>query len=201
MLKFSVVHVQPGPMRGDPVLYEPDHLSGIEEAHQYVGPMKFDSFFPYGGPGVGKEDEKEPKVDRKNKPRVVVKENPKIVAAVDFDLTLADFPSSLGDALKRAAKSGFEFHLVTGRMEKERCGIEIFCRRHGVVFSSMDFYPLPYRLDYLGRDLLMDARIGSWKAKRISELGATVAIDDNAIHIGQIVRRIPGIVVLKPVEV
>ena len=202
MLKFAIVNVQPGPGR-DIGLYEPDHLTGIEQAHMYFGPQKYDSEFPYGGPGVGKEDEVEPKVpskDKKPKGKVLVKKMPKIVAAIDFDGTVTMNPRGFKRVIDKASKAGCECHLVTGRPINKRAEVEQYCKRYGIKFASMNFHPVPYDFESIRWDMLLDVRIGAWKARKFAELGINVAVDDNPIHIAQFMRKIPGLLVLKPLE-
>lgn len=204
MLKFAVVHAPVGPMM-DEGLYEPDHVSGIEEAHMFTGPERAEYVVPYGGNGKERFDQQDitpvkPESTR-DKSRIIVVKKPtrRAKVAIDFDGTITSGPREFRDVIARATRAGHECHLVTGRPESARAGVLEYCEMYGLRFASSSFYPVEYKYEQVGWDATMDVRIGAWKAKRMAELGIGIAVDDNLSHIGQIIRHAPGIVILKPV--
>jgi hypothetical protein len=203
MLRFSVVHAPNGPTQG-PGLDFTEQTPLIEESHSYYGPQKYNVEFPYGGgpDNIDGTNAKIPKKrikerDRVRKPR---SKKPGITnIAIDFDGTITADPAHFKRLIDKASGLGHKCHLVTGRPDGEAEYVKRFCSMHGIKFSSMNFYPIPYKFNWVAWDTLMDVRIGSWKATKIEALGATVVFDDNPIHIKQIVKRVPNIYALTPV--
>lgn len=205
MLRLAVVHYQPGPnwdfsgdgsdvmapsTPGQEVTIEDTPFSIILGPDRVL-PMKFEAW-----------DEKYDQVAEAFKKKdpsgalVTVKQEPKRRACVSMDLdgVMAANPRELQKLIEKYTNLGCEFHLVTSRHESERPVVESFCNMYGIKFVSMSFCPLPKSVC---EDLLMDVRVGAWKADRIEELGANAVIENRNIHTNIIANRMPGILIFR----
>ena len=202
MLRLSVVHYQPGPnwdfgndfvtpeTPGEPVTIE-DTVFSMVLGPDRVLPMKFEAWDE-------KYDQVGEAIKKKNPSGalVEVKEGPKRRAcvAMDFNSAMAANPRELRRFMEKYSALGCEFHLVTSRHESEKPAVEWFCNMYGIKFSSSAFCPMPKSIC---QDLLMDVRVGAWKADRIKELGATAVIENNNLHTNIIITRLPEILIFR----
>lgn len=210
MIRFSVVHYQPGPnwdfgndystpeQPGGPATIE-DVVFSLVNGPDRVLPMKFEAWderYDQAG-GELKKKIPQPKLDG-----VDVKKAPKRRAsiAIDFNGPIAIDLYSAKKMMERVAKFGCEFHLVTGKTERVRKTIEEMCALHGIKFSSMNFYPVSSQREWPEWEAFAEGKVAGWKAQRLAELDVDILVDDNYGHIRHIVRSIPSIVVLRPVE-
>jgi len=196
-MKLAVVHAPVGPQKG-PGLDENLQSPGIEDAHMYPGPRKYDYWDPYGGQGNDNFDETSINPSRKKR-RKQRKDSKARKVAIDFDGTITAAPWVIKKFMQAVIADGGECHLVTGRPIEERAFVDEFTNRYGMKFSHKHFYPIAYKYSWVGWDTLLDVRIGRWKAGLLDELGIDVVVDDNDVYIQQIVSRLPNIFVLKPI--
>jgi hypothetical protein len=198
MLRLAVVMIQPGPME-DYGENTPDQ-SGIEEGALFFDDLPYSQSYTQDKARNGKRDDPMPE-EKNGKSGVKVKRAPKRQGsiAIDFDGTLTLDPAWFKNQIDTVTAQGSECHLVTSRPLSESGYVKDFCNLHGIKFASMNFYPGHYTYVKENWDVLMDVQLGAWKAKRIAELKADAVIDDNEIHISQIAKGNPGILILKPV--
>lgn len=207
MLKFAVVHYQPGPnwdfgldyhspeTPGEPVTIE-DTVFSLVQGPDRVLPSKFEQWTDKYDQFVGGIEKKDPK-----KEKVVVKPSPKRLACMtmDYDSTMAANPRDLQSLVNRAAMAGCSVHLVTSMAEPWRPMVERFCKIYSIKFSSMSFCPVRKSSNTAGWDAMMDDRIGDWKAGRIAGIGADIVVENNFIHINRIAKRLPKVITLRVV--
>jgi hypothetical protein len=158
----------------------------------YVGPEPFQSWSPYGGAG---EEDNEPG-QKMPPPR---EDSKKSCIGIDFDGTLTLDPRFFKKLVDNVRVSGGKCYLITGRSHLEKSEVESYLKLHGIRFDGIYFYPIAYYYDRIAWDSLLGSRIGVWKAKILSELGADVMIDNDPIIVSRIVEKMPKILVLKPV--
>jgi len=191
VIRLAVVHYQEGPLQGGE--YDDLQEPGLEERDEYVGEQQNPNDRPYCGEGEDRIQD----VPGKSKRRLRL--DSKKVVGIDFDGTVTADPRFFRDLVARLRKAGSKVHLITGRSYVDKAEVDRYCDLYGLNFSAKHFYPLPYRSDWVGWDTLLEVRIGSWKAKVLSDLNAEAMIEDNDVFISQIVARLPTITVLKPV--
>lgn len=197
MFKLAVVHSPVGPQKG-PGLDDNLQSPGLEDSHMYSGPRKYDYWDPYGGQGNDYFDETS--IDPRRKRRRKKKHDPRASnVAIDFDGTITAAPRLIGQFMKSVAAAGGKCHLVTGRPYTDADLVMDFVNRYGMNFAEYHFYPIAYRIDWISWDTLLDVRIGRWKAGVLEKIKADVVVDDNLIHIDQIIKHLPGIFVLRPI--
>jgi len=193
MIRLSVVHAPVGPTQG-PGLDEDLQTPNIERNHQYVGEEKYEIWAPYGGGG---EDREQDVPGLRKKPLKKASRGSRV--AIDFDGTITLDPRFFRMLVDSIRSTGGRAYLLTGRSVLDKDYVEKFVSRYGMKFHEMHFYPIPYRYDWVAWDLLLGVRVGAWKAKVLAQLGADAVIDDNPVYIGQIIKRLPNILVLRPI--
>lgn len=193
MIRLAVVHTRVGPQEG-PGLDESLQSTNIEKEHEYVGEEIYETILPYGGGGEDREQDV-PGIRRRPKKKAARGSR----VAIDFDGTITLDPRFFKGLVNSIRTAGGRAYLVTGRSVLDKEYVEKFISRYGIKFHEKYFYPIQYRFDWIAWDILRDARIGAWKAKVLSELGIDAVIDDNPIYINQIIKKLPNILVLRPI--
>ena len=197
MFKLAVVHSPVGPQMG-PGLDVDIQMPGLEDSHMYSGPRKYDYWDPYGGQGRDHFDETS--IDPRRRKRRKKKHDPRASnVAIDFDGTITAAPRVIKQFMKSVQDAGGKCYLVTGRPYTDENKVKEFTGRYGMSFAECHFYPIAYRKDWINWDTLLDVRIGRWKAGILEKLKADVVVDDNLIHIDQIIKHLPDIFVLRPI--
>lgn len=184
MIRLAVVHSPVGPTKG-PGLDEDIQAPGLENEFTDTGHQKFDSFFPYGGQGKDLPNVTDPKI------------RPSI--GIDFDGTITEDPEFFKDLIKNLVKHKGRCYLVTARPIQEKSIVEGYCKRYGLNFDSMHFFPIGYNYNIENWDPKNDIILGNWKAKVLNRLNADAMIEDNQTYINIIKDKCPNIIMFRPV--